>query len=642
MSPKASVTIIPAIVEVDFPFEKEYEPDKISVQTMRSKRRSSIFEETIISDPSVCRWLLDIISEDEHMTKESAHFILSEHQLIGVITYTFDVVESQVVLNTEDEGCCGTFKHDGTRTLRDITINDVNILTLDVDKVNLLRDSYKIYLQKVRKITNILDLGDISSKLMSAASKGLMATKTDEKLDLKLNIADQIDAYTKSEDDALLLLKANVADIVDSYSKKEDDTLLDAKADKTDTYTKTETDTLLDEKTDKSEHIDCYTKSEDDALLLLKADKSELIDSYTKTETDTLLDDKADKTDLADYVDLTSAQTISGTKQFNIISVATASKQNKNDASILLAGGGDMLVTSLVIQSQLQVVRNIVTGKSKAYVFSTQEELNDWMAIQDNDGTDLKVLETELPDMSNVVTTLGAVTRSGSAITDISIDGNTLTLAKNTTKSETYARDEVLTKTETNNLLNDKANTGVSYIKSEDDVLLVLKADKTQLLDAYTKSEDDALLLLKADKNQLIDSYTKTETNNLLNNKTDNGVSYIKNEDKTLLFAKADKTQLIDSYSKSETYARDEVYTKSKDDTLLLLKADKTQLIDSYSKSETYARDEVFTKTETKNLLNDKANTRVSYSKSEDDVLLVLKADKTQLIDSYTKTETNN
>ncbi|KAA6389239.1 MAG: hypothetical protein EZS28_015234 [Streblomastix strix] len=173
MSPRQSVPIIPAIVEVDSPFEKEQ--DKVSVQSVRSRRRSSIFEEIIIPDPSVCRWLLDVISEDEHMTKESAHFILSEHQLIGVIAYTFDIVENQVVLNTEDEGCCGKFMHDGTRTLIDITINNVNILTLDIDKVNFLRYLYKKCLQKVRKITSILDLGDISSKLMSAASKGLMA-----------------------------------------------------------------------------------------------------------------------------------------------------------------------------------------------------------------------------------------------------------------------------------------------------------------------------------------------------------------------------------------------------------------------------------------------------------------------------------
>ncbi|KAA6357921.1 MAG: hypothetical protein EZS28_046552, partial [Streblomastix strix] len=150
--------------------------------------------------------------------------------------------------------------------------------------------------------------------------------------------------------------------------------------------------------------------------------------------------------------------------------------------------------------------------------------------------------------------------------------------------------------------------------KSEDDALLLLKADKTQLIDAYnktetdqklalklnitdqidayTKGEDDALLLMKADKTQLIDAYTKGEANNLLNNKADSGVSY----------------------------------TKGEDDALLLLKADKTQLIDSYTKGEA------------DNLLNKKTNSGVSYTKGEDDALLLLKADKTT---TYIKTETD-
>ncbi|KAA6370222.1 MAG: hypothetical protein EZS28_034250, partial [Streblomastix strix] len=78
-----------AIVEVDSPFEKENQP----VTQVKTRRRSSIFEETIMPDPSVCRWLLDIISEDEHMTKESAHFILSGPQLIRVVAYTYEVLE---------------------------------------------------------------------------------------------------------------------------------------------------------------------------------------------------------------------------------------------------------------------------------------------------------------------------------------------------------------------------------------------------------------------------------------------------------------------------------------------------------------------------------------------------------------------
>ncbi|KAA6390096.1 MAG: hypothetical protein EZS28_014376, partial [Streblomastix strix] len=499
ISPRQSVPIIPAIIEVDSPFEKEQ--DKVSVQSVRSRKRSSIFEEIIIPDPSVCRRLLDIISENEHMTKESAHFILSEHQLIRVIAYTFDVVEKQVVLNTEDEGCC------------------------DIDKVNILRDSYKICLQKVRKITSILDLGDISSKLMSAANADLHSldvliihdeilfgsthqntigsvqqveninnqinyinnapavdlseyytktevdglisdaaigevdlsnyyskSETDSKLDLKADKTELIDAYTKTEDDALLLQKADQST---TYIKTETDSLHDAKADNTDiidVYTKTENDVLLLLKVDKS---DIYSKTETDTLLDAKADKTEIIDAYTKTETDTKLDEKVDKTELDDYDDLTSAQIITDQKQFSIISVSSVSKQSKNDASILLAGGGDMLVSSLVTQPQLQEVRDIASGKSKGYVFAITEEMNTWMDDQENvaklaigdnlyiidkqvmdywcDGANLRVLENELPDMSNVVTTLGAATGNGNAITDISIDGNTLTPAKNDT-----------------------------------------------------------------------------------------------------------------------------------------------------------------------------------------------------------------
>ncbi|KAA6367988.1 MAG: hypothetical protein EZS28_036484, partial [Streblomastix strix] len=213
-----------------------------------------------------------------------------------------------------------------------------------------------------------------------------------------------------------------------------------------------------------------------------------------------------------------------------------------------------------------------------------------------------------------------------------------------------------------------------AYTKILDDALLLLKADKTQLIDAYNKTEVDALLndklnvsdqidaytktqdyellLLKADKTQLIDSYTKGETNNLLNSKTDSGVSFTKGEYDALLLLKADKTQLIDAYAKGETnkllnnkansgisYTKGEAnnllsnkvnsgvsYTKQEDDALLLLKADKTQLIDAY------------TKDETNNLLSNNADSGASYTKGEDDVLLLLKANQST---TYIKTETD-
>ncbi|KAA6378914.1 MAG: hypothetical protein EZS28_025559 [Streblomastix strix] len=539
-------------------------------------------------------------------------------------------------------------------------------------------------------------------------------TETDTLLDAKANVVDIVDSYSKTEDDAILLLKADKTDtytktetdtllddktdkseLIDSYSKTEDDALLLLKADKSDTYTKTETDTLLDAKADKTELIDSYSKTEDDVLLLLKADKSE---TYTKTETDTLLDAKANVVDIVDsyskieddalllqkanvadltnYVDLNSAQIITGQKQFGVISVSSVSKLSKNDASILLAGGGDMLVSSLVTQPQLQEVRDIATDKSKAYVFSTQDELNDWIAVQDNvaklaigdnlyivdkevtdywwDGTGLKVLETKLPDMSNVVTALGPSLGLGNAITDIIIYGNILTPVKDKNFVDTDYDQSISGQKTFNTTIHSVgimvqsynnssvvcAGGGVrsiadiqsaSYSKSEANEIFDTKADKST---TYTKTEDDALLLLKADKTQLIDSYTKGETNNLLNNKADTGVSYTKGEDDALLLLKADKST---TYTKTEDDAllllkadKSTTYTKTQDDALLLLKADKTQLIDSYTKGET------------NNLLDNKANQSTTYTKTETDYLISqVDVGDVDLTDYYNKTKTD-
>ncbi|KAA6401413.1 MAG: hypothetical protein EZS28_003063 [Streblomastix strix] len=429
----------PKIPEVEPQFEKEIDPFqqpsfnnpfqqqviRCEKSTLSTRRRSSIFEETFTPNPSICSQLLDIISENEHMVKESAHFLLSENQLIRVVAHTFDVPETPEPYNREE---------------------------------------------------------------------------IDEMLDKKLNISDQIDVYTKQEDDALLLLKANKTELIDAYSKTEDYELLALKLNITeqiDAYSKTEDDALLDDNLNISDQIDAYSKTQDYALLLLKVDKSELIDAYSKTkdyellalklntsdqidaisktEVDALLDDKliisdqidayskkeddallilkVDKTQLDIYVDLTSTQTITGQKQFRIISASNISKQNKNDAQILLIGGGDMLVSSLVSQPQLYEVRDIAPGKSKGYVIATTDEMNTWMEDQENiaklaiggnlyivenqvmdywrDGTSLRALKTELPDMSNVMTILGAATGGRNAITDLSFSENTLIPAKN-------------------------------------------------------------------------------------------------------------------------------------------------------------------------------------------------------------------
>ncbi|KAA6386398.1 MAG: hypothetical protein EZS28_018072 [Streblomastix strix] len=755
----------PTIPEVEPQFEKEIDPFQQPFQqpfqaqvircetpTLSARRRSSIFEETLTPDPSVCRWLLDIISEDEHMVKESAHFVLSENQLIRVVAYTFDVPETPEPYNREEIDEMLDKKLNISDQIDAYTkTEDDALLLLKADKSELI-DAYSKteddellalklnisdQIDAYNKIEadalldeklNISDQIDAYTKqeddalLLLKADKSELIdaytkTEADGLLDDKLNISDQIDAYTKQEDDELLALKLNISDQIDAYTKTEADTLLDDKlniSDQIDAYNKTEVDALLDDKLNISDQIDAYTKSEDDALLLLKADKSELIDDYTKTEADALLDDKlnisdqidaytktqddallqlkADKSELAEYVNLSTAQTITGQKQFNIITVANVSKQGKNDASILLVGCGDMLVSSLVNQTELQEVRDIASGKSKAYVFDTQSDLNDWMAIQDNvaklaigdnlyivdkqvvdywwDGTDLKVLETEQPDMANVITTLGTATGGGIAISDLSFSGNTLIPAKNTTfVTSDYDQNISCSKTFTSTIhsvgiqvqnydnlsvvlagggvkaiqdisasvdLSNYYNKTQTYSQNETDQKLNLKLNISDQIDAYTKTQDDALLLLKADKSELIDAYNKIEVDALLDDKlnvSDQIDAYNKQEDDALLLLKAYKTQLIDSYTKGETNnllnnkADSGIsYTKQEDDALLLLKADKTQLIDSYTKGET------------NNLLNNKADSGVSYTKGEDDALLLLKTNQST---SYTKTETD-
>ncbi|KAA6367747.1 MAG: hypothetical protein EZS28_036726, partial [Streblomastix strix] len=106
---------------------------------------------------------------------------------------------------------------------------------------------------------------------------------------------------------------------------------------------------------------------------------------------------------------------------------------------------------------------------------------------------------------------------------------------------------DAYTKGEADNLLNNKTNSGISYTKGEADNLL---SNKTNSGVSQTKGEDDALLLLKADKSQLIDAYIKGETNNILNNKANSGVSYTKGEDDALLLLKANQSS---TYTKIET-----------------------------------------------------------------------------------------
>lgn len=80
------------------------------------------------------------------MTKDSAHFILPEPQLVRIIAYTFDVKENYVAIKSKPERSCRKFMYNGTGALSKIIINKINILIQNIDIVNFLKDSYKLYL----------------------------------------------------------------------------------------------------------------------------------------------------------------------------------------------------------------------------------------------------------------------------------------------------------------------------------------------------------------------------------------------------------------------------------------------------------------------------------------------------------------
>ena len=133
----------------------------------------------------------------------------------------------------------------------------------------------------------------------------------------------------------------------------------------------------------------------------------------------------------------------------------------------------------------------------------------------------------------------------------------------------------------------------------------------------YNKTETDDLLDLKADKST---TYTKTEVNTLLNSKADASSVYTKSETNTLLSAKADAS---DVYTKSQVETKlavkadaNTVYTKSQTDTLLSDKADK---------SDTYTKSQVDSK------LSLKADKATTYTKTQVDDALALKANSADL-----------
>ena len=119
------------------------------------------------------------------------------------------------------------------------------------------------------------------------------------------------------------------------------------------------------------------------------------------------------------------------------------------------------------------------------------------------------------------------------------------------------------------------------YTKTETDGMLDAKADKASM---YTKTETDGMLDAKADKASV---YTKTETDGLLDGKADKASVYTKTETDGLLDAKANVATTLSGYGIQDAYTKDET------NSLLDAKADKSTTLAGYGIADAYTKTEV-------------------------------------------------
>ena len=108
----------------------------------------------------------------------------------------------------------------------------------------------------------------------------------------------------------------------------------------------------------------------------------------------------------------------------------------------------------------------------------------------------VNTIPTDVQDTYSREAVDGMIQELDDAIDDITGDITTLMQDK-ANASDVYTKSEVYTKTETDELLSDKADTSDVYDKTETDELLSAKANASNV---YTKSETDTLLSDKQDE----------------------------------------------------------------------------------------------------------------------------------------------
>ncbi|KAA6337598.1 MAG: hypothetical protein EZS28_052775, partial [Streblomastix strix] len=169
----------------------------------------------------------------------------------------------------------------------------------------------------------------------------------------------------------------------------------------------------------------------------------------------------------------------------------------------------------------LDIIAKLITGDN---LYIVDKQITDYWW----DVINLRVLETKLSDMSNVLTTLGAVIGSGNAITDISIDGNRLTPAKNTSFvttgfDQSITGMKIFTSTIISNGIQYSGYDNTSVFLAGGGVRATSSINASvDLINYYNKTKTDELLGDKADKTDLDSCVTLDTAQSINSNKTFN------------------------------------------------------------------------------------------------------------------------
>jgi len=338
-------------------------------------------------------------------------------------------------------------------------------------------------------------------------AEGYTRTQVDATIEAYI---DPSDYYTQTETNNLLDDKA---DVITTYTKVEVDATVEAYAyPKADVYTQTETDNLLD---DKANATDVYTKAETDSTIETYA--------YSETETDNLLDDKAD---------IVSAGT-----EDNLVSLDASGNIKDSGSAVSDFASASDVYTKAETDSTIEAYIDPAD-----YYTQTNMQTSGQAQLHWDNVTNKPAIGTGDMEKSTYDTNDDGIVNQADTITDLD------STVENIIDAYSYNSTEVYTQTETDNLLDDKADTTTTYTKAE--------TDSTIETYAYSKSEIDTALANYALGDLSDVNVSAPSDNDVLTYDTASG------EWTSEAIASGTNTSEVETIIDSYSYNSTEVYTK--------------------------------------------------------------------------------